>query len=162
MTELDTPARWQHRAACVGAPTSDFYANGGPALTRAKTICAACPVTAECVDAAIIEERGIAHDTFGYRGGMTARARLKLAQERDAVVHRRRLAAVCGTDGGYSAHLARDETPCRGCSAAHAEKERERRYVLKNTGAPRGPAPVEMNRIAMHRHLFDVDEEGAA
>lgn len=87
MTERDTPTRWVDRAACVGAATSDFYASKpGPALNRAKACCAGCPVTAECVAAAILEERGVEDQTLGYRGGLTANARLRLARQRLRVV----------------------------------------------------------------------------
>ena len=53
-----------------------FYAEGGAAVARAKTICAQCPLRMKCLDWAIAREE------FGVWGGTTARERAAIRRER--------------------------------------------------------------------------------
>ena len=51
---LEDPMRWTERAACRDIPKTVFFPEGGTAAYRqAKSICAACPVTDECLSYAL-------------------------------------------------------------------------------------------------------------
>lgn len=79
-----TPAGWWHRAACAGMDAlydeTDTARNGHDplyeaAIADAKSVCARCPVAAECLLDAIDERRN--HTTNGLlsnavRAGLTA------------------------------------------------------------------------------------------
>ena len=58
-------------AACRGAQTEIFYAESGPAVSRAKLVCAACPDRIAC------RRWGIEREEFGIWGGLTARERAR-------------------------------------------------------------------------------------
>jgi Transcription factor WhiB len=93
-----TEPPWWHRAACraaiaLGAATlADFFPPSdhddgkqrSNAYDAARRICAACPVTAECLDAAMLEEAGETK-RHGMRGGLCPSERYRLAKR-----HRRR------------------------------------------------------------------------
>lgn len=59
-------ASWPDRAACKGADTNQFFPTRAntPTAHSAAQWCIACPVAAECLNAAIHEDR-----TSGIRGG---------------------------------------------------------------------------------------------
>lgn len=66
---------WQEAAACVRADPDLFFPNspGGLSfsqITRAKVVCAACPVRRECLEFAIDHDRG-----DGIWGGTTPKER---------------------------------------------------------------------------------------
>lgn len=63
-------------AACRGLDPELFYAEGAAAVAQAKSLCAACPVSASCLEWAIQREE------FGVWGGTTARERSALRRER--------------------------------------------------------------------------------
>lgn len=63
-------------AACRGRDLDLFYAESGPAVTKAKASCAVCPVVRECRDWAVTREE------FGIWGGTTARERVGIRRER--------------------------------------------------------------------------------
>ena len=67
---MDTCPRWES-AACRGAETEIFYAESGPAVSRAKLVCAGCRERETCAS------WGIAREEFGIWGGMTARERAR-------------------------------------------------------------------------------------
>lgn len=75
----DRPA-WQTHAACRGAGPDLFYIDRGEPTAEAKAVCAVCPVTAQCLDFALIH-----HDTFGIWGGMSVRERRRLRRVPPAV-----------------------------------------------------------------------------
>lgn len=58
-------------AACRGAETELFYAESGPAVSRAKLVCGACPERVTCA------RWGLEREEFGIWGGMTARERAR-------------------------------------------------------------------------------------
>ena len=74
---IDEP--WRSEAACRSLPTAWWYVTRGDRAPRAKAICAACPVKAECLEAAMAEDGSGA---FGVRGGMSARERNQLRRQR--------------------------------------------------------------------------------
>ncbi len=61
-TRLFQRAPWQARAACRGVGPAAFYPEVGAKhveIAAAKSICAACPVSAECEAAGKAEKHGI-------------------------------------------------------------------------------------------------------
>ncbi len=70
---------WLGQAACKGAPQHIFYPTRGDtgAYKQARTVCARCPVRAECLDDAL--ERGELH---GMWGGKSERERKKMRRAR--------------------------------------------------------------------------------
>lgn len=74
MTSLD----WLDRAACTGTDPELFYADRRKGdVQAALRICKACPVTAECLAAALATEGG-AVSPAGIRGGLTPGKRTAL------------------------------------------------------------------------------------
>lgn len=73
---------WRQEAACRDADPEVFFPNGttGPALaqiTAAQSICATCPVTADCLDWAV--ETG---QDNGIWGGLTEDERRDVRRDR--------------------------------------------------------------------------------
>jgi WhiB family redox-sensing transcriptional regulator len=67
---LERPA-WHAEAACRGMGPSEFFLEGhGVAYRFARTVCADCPVKAECAEAG-------RNEAFGMWGGMSERDRRK-------------------------------------------------------------------------------------
>ena len=63
-------------AACRGLDPELFYAEGGAAVAKAKSVCAQCPLRPKCL------EWAIAREEFGVWGGTTARERAAIRRER--------------------------------------------------------------------------------
>lgn len=68
---------WQDYANCRGADADLFFPERGASTRKAKSICAACEVKAECLDYAI--EMG---EKFGIWGGLSERERRRVRRER--------------------------------------------------------------------------------
>jgi WhiB family redox-sensing transcriptional regulator len=90
---IDRPS-WHREAACRGAGTAMFFPVlvGDPAPTKeARALCASCPVTAECLRAALEDPL-----TVGVWAGTTARGRKAMRKSSSpqivAVRPKRRLA----------------------------------------------------------------------
>ncbi|MEU6034012.1 WhiB family transcriptional regulator [Actinomadura sp. NPDC047616] len=69
------PAVWEDFAACKGMDTDIFFPEdsgwtGAEQADRAKAVCHACPVEADCLDFALLDWR-----LDGIWGGMTAEER---------------------------------------------------------------------------------------
>lgn len=82
--QLAKPPAWTHRDDLVctkWVPTGngpDFWDTTD--RRRARVLCAACPVRAECLDAAMEEEGGLsARNRYLVRGGLTPRGRAERA-----------------------------------------------------------------------------------
>lgn len=82
---MTTPGTaWLDQAACSGIADPDIFfpRRGGDAASRwgrARRICASCPVTTECLGAALREEGGLlARYRDGMRGGLTPQQRADL------------------------------------------------------------------------------------
>lgn len=73
---------WRNRAACIGVDTEVFFPAHRVHEDTAMRICAGCPVRAECLEAALDEERPTTSYGFSYgvRGGKTGHARRMLLQ----------------------------------------------------------------------------------
>jgi hypothetical protein len=75
------PARgWHEQAACLNQDTGRWFEDG-PAM-EARMVCWACPVDADCLAAAMVEEAG--RSRWGVRGGLLPdqRRRLEKAWQR--------------------------------------------------------------------------------
>lgn len=79
------PVEWT-KAACKGEDPELWFREysttlpGKFAASKAKAICEACPIREQCLESALIEERGLGHlARRGIRGGMTGRQRQRLA-----------------------------------------------------------------------------------
>ena len=105
MLTVTPDPEWQRQAACRGMDPAIFHPEIGQRATEAKAVCATCPVTAECLQAAIDER-----DEHSVRGGYTATERLKF---------RTRRRVPCRTCGRiYSPHETGRQVYCsEGCAA---------------------------------------------
>jgi WhiB family transcriptional regulator, redox-sensing transcriptional regulator len=68
---------WQDYANCRGADADLFFPERGASTRKAKAICAACEVRAECLDYAV--DMG---EKFGIWGGLSERERRRVRRER--------------------------------------------------------------------------------
>jgi WhiB family redox-sensing transcriptional regulator len=116
---------WMDRASCQDSPPDVFFPNVGrgrgnraiqAALSRAKAICAFCPVKTDCLNYALehrIED--------GIWGGASEEERRAIRRQASTTPIRH------GTNGGYRRHHERKDPPCDACRQAHAEAERVRK-----------------------------------
>lgn len=112
---------WMTQRACVDVPTEVFFPENVRDAATAKAICAACPVSAECL-AYATENR----EEHGVWGGLAPWERGDRRTRRPAV---RPPVARCGTDGGYYRHLRYTfSEPCQACKEAHAMAWRLRKH----------------------------------
>ena len=70
---------WTERAACRGTDTEIFYPVTPDEEAEALSICATCPVRAQCLDYAIRNR-----ETYGIWGGTTPDQRRRIRRERAA------------------------------------------------------------------------------
>ena len=68
---------WQEFAQCRGRDPEIFYPQRGVPTASAKALCRECPVKAQCLEHALINE-----ERFGSWGGLSERERKKLYRER--------------------------------------------------------------------------------
>lgn len=71
------PAAWMEDGSCVRVDSELFFPGLGASTRDAKTVCAGCPVIAECLNYAIRH-----NERFGVWGGMST-------NERDEIQRRR-------------------------------------------------------------------------
>ena len=107
---------WRSDAACLGVDPDLFFPERGGDGRGAKAVCAECPVTAECLDFALINS-----EKFGIWGGKSERERGRIRSrlpmpERTTWLDR----AVCGTTPGYKKHLHEGTPTCEPCRRANA------------------------------------------
>jgi WhiB family redox-sensing transcriptional regulator len=106
--DLDT--RWQFDAACQDVADPDiFFPGKGDPGTKAKAICASCPVTAKCLDYALAAADG--EDDHGIYGGL-------LPSERAALRARQTLLPDRGLDDPAQAAAALELANRVGVAAA--------------------------------------------
>ena len=70
---------WTQEAACRGTDTEIFYPVTQDEEAEALSICATCPVRAQCLDYAIRNR-----EAYGVWGGMTPEQRRRIRRERAA------------------------------------------------------------------------------
>lgn len=64
---------WMDRGLCAQTDPESFFPEKGGSTREAKTICATCPVMAECLDYALDND-----ERFGIWGGLSERERRKV------------------------------------------------------------------------------------
>lgn len=67
---------WMSKALCAQTDPEAFYPEKGGSTREAKQVCSRCPVSAECLDAALERE-----ERFGIWGGMSERERRRLLKQ---------------------------------------------------------------------------------
>jgi WhiB family redox-sensing transcriptional regulator len=89
LTDILAKHRWRTEAACRGIDPAVFFPTSADAagMKYALSICAACPVKAECLEANLWEPDGV-------WGGTSAKERTRIRVERDDKV---RPCLRCGT-----------------------------------------------------------------
>lgn len=75
---------WQDYANCRGADADLFFPERGASTRKAKAICAACEVKADCLESAIVNG-----EKFGIWGGMSERERRRVRKQRQIAAARR-------------------------------------------------------------------------
>ena len=70
---------WTNQAACRGTDTEIFYPVTSDEEAEALSICATCPVRAQCLDDALRNR-----ETYGIWGGTTPEQRRRIRRERAA------------------------------------------------------------------------------
>jgi len=70
---------WSDQAACRGTDTEIFYPANAEEEAEALSICATCPVRAQCLEYAIHNR-----ETYGIWGGATPEQRRRMRRERAA------------------------------------------------------------------------------
>lgn len=75
---------WQDYANCRGADADLFFPERGASTRKAKAICGACEVKAECLESAIVNG-----EKFGIWGGMSERERRRVRKQRQVAAARR-------------------------------------------------------------------------
>lgn len=107
--------KWREQAACRDVDPAIFFPERGEDTRLAKSICAECPVVAECLDYAL--HAGL---KFGIFGGKSERQRRLLRRDLIDPIAVYVPSGRCGTNAGYTAHRRRAEPACDSCKAAHA------------------------------------------
>jgi len=74
---------WQDYSNCRGADADLFFPERGASTRKAKAICNACQVKAECLEFAIIQS-----EKFGIWGGLSERERRRIRKERSIAARR--------------------------------------------------------------------------
>ena len=75
---------WQDYSNCAGADADLFFPERGASTRKAKAICNACQVKAECLEFAIQQS-----EKFGIWGGLSERERRRIRKERSVAARRR-------------------------------------------------------------------------
>lgn len=70
---------WRSMAACLGMPIDRFFLKKGESSREAKKVCSTCPVSKECLSAAV--KVNPIYDTYGIYGGKSSRERNKIRKE---------------------------------------------------------------------------------
>jgi len=74
---------WQDYSNCRGADADLFFPERGASTRKAKAICNACQVRAECLEFAIQQS-----EKFGIWGGLSERERRRIRKERSISARR--------------------------------------------------------------------------
>lgn len=134
---------WEPRAICRDLDPDLFFEPKERA--SAKAACARCPVTAECLEAVLAREEGLAATSRGgIFAGLTGGQRVAVAKQRGQTKPRPKKRtpgpvnskAPCGTPAAYSRHLRNKEAVDDACREAHNTSRRE----YRRTGSTKLPA----------------------
>ena len=110
---------WREQAACRGLDPDLFFPGRGELAEPAKQVCAVCPVSAECLDAA---NDGL--EKFGIWSGLSERQRRDLRSPSDG-----RACARCGERTETTQH-----TCCGPCGLAADAEARQRAEWARASG----------------------------
>jgi WhiB family redox-sensing transcriptional regulator len=116
---------WIDGAICSQTDPGSFFVGKGGNTKPAKTICAQCPVSRECLEYALVHD-----ERFGVWGGLSERERRKLKRATRPPTP----TGHCGTRYGYDKHCRRGEQACPACRAAAADHAREKRARKTHRG----------------------------
>ncbi|MCY4668978.1 MAG: WhiB family transcriptional regulator [Rhodococcus sp.] len=125
---------WLTLAACRGMDSAIFFPEEGrPADPRARQTCAICPVSDNCMNAALDNS-----ERFGIWAGTSHEDRQPLRTARST----RQAEAQCGTDSGYYRHrrtvnpaTGERGKPCDACKSAHTKAQRDRDVARRMANA---------------------------
>ncbi|MCU1616680.1 MAG: Transcription factor WhiB [Frankiales bacterium] len=77
-TDDDTsPEAWRRKALCAQTDPEAFFPEKGGSTRDAKRVCTGCPVRAECLRFALVND-----ERFGIWGGLSERERRRVRLER--------------------------------------------------------------------------------
>jgi len=139
---IATREDWVGQAACRGIAASVFFTERGEMTAPAKAICAACPVTAECLDYALRTKQ-----KFGIWGGKSERERRTM---------RRDLGYSVRVPNGRYAEVARIARHCVGTNVAAADA------VAELMGVDRPAASMLISRARRAGHEIPYDYRASA
>ena len=113
---------WTADAACRNKPTDWWFPDRGGDFTKAKQICATCPVKQQCLDYSLTLPALV-----GIWGGLTGRERRahKAVRTQRLIKH--------GTNSGYAVHRKRGEEPCDDCKKARNVYQQELKQRKEDT-----------------------------
>ena len=155
-----TADTWQQKAACRGLDPELFFPDRGESTANAKTVCAGCAVTNECLMYAIINV-----EIVGVWGGKDGKQRRTIRRQliADGVIEaaasdpnrpRTTGPVQCGTRSGYVTHRRLGQQPCEDCTDANREYQID--YKTRHGQRTRH---IECGTLAGYRkHLRDGDE----
>lgn len=140
--------RWTEQALCQEVDPEIFYPDKGGTTRYAKSVCAHCEVTLQCLRQAVEN-----NELWGVWGGKSERERRHLTvADVDAMTApvidftpepEPTVRQVCGTNAGYLLHNRHREPPCEACLDAHSAYEvarRPRRRELERQSRAKGAA----------------------
>ena len=117
---------WREDAACRGMDTAIFFPERGEDHSLARSICAGCPVSAECLE----EARTMSFRPQGVWGGTSERGRRTMPKVRRLAPTAMSAAISHATNAGYQKHQRVGVKACDECKWAHAlygQESKERR-----------------------------------
>ena len=122
---------WFDQASCRHLPTSMFYPERGESTSRARAVCAKCPVQDQCQQWAF--DTG---ERFGIWGGVSVdRARRRAIRANRSTLNAAPIAH--GTYDGYLTHRWRGDLPiCDACVEAARQYELRRKAYDPKPGQP--------------------------
>src|SRR5690606_23210069 len=84
--QFENPQRypWQDSSLCAQVSAELFFPSKGGTYTEAKKICDSCLVRTNCLEKALMDEKGlITRERFGMFGGLTPRQRVIAEKKRN-------------------------------------------------------------------------------
>lgn len=115
---MSTIAILDGQGLCAQVDPELFFPTQGETGAAARQVCAACPVTAQCLQIAL------AAGVSGIWGGTSHAERRKMGAA--ASIHAADLVRTCGTAAGAARHRRAGEPTCGPCAAAHARAQQAR------------------------------------
>ena len=119
---------WLADALCAEVDTDLFFSVNGVFNSEARSICARCPVSADCLAVALKRR-----ERYGVWGGLSEFARRPLLAALDfaATVKTEDVEVdLCGTyPKGFKRHRSRGEEPCLDCRLAYNAYQRARAVI---------------------------------